>query len=231
MKLLLASATVALTGLSSCKKEATGSETSSGFLYQLQTVNRTAPVARMAATSRMEGASVQWTSGIASAIELKFEAESSKGEVEFKQKTAQQIDLFAATSSLGNITIPEGTYQEVEFKAHLSPAGSTPALQLNGSFMSGSVTKAIQFVVNTNVELKAEKHNVVVAQGATYAALNSIDLIQISQGLTEAALNSAQTNSNNTIVISATTNTNLYNMLVTNLNNHHCEAEVEKKHD
>jgi hypothetical protein len=224
--LILFSATVAILGFVSCKKEATSSENASSFMYQLQTTNRTSVVGRIATTDRIAGANIQWTSGTAAVNELKFEAEGNSGEVEFKQKTAQQIDLFSASASLGNITIPAGTYNEVEFKAILSPNGNAPALELNGSFTSGTVTKAVKFLVSSTVELKAEKQNVTVAQGSTYSALNTLDLSQLTNGLSEAALNNAAV-SGGTIVLSSSSNTDLYNIVLRNLSNHHGEAEIE----
>lgn len=225
MKKLLASTTALLLCFASCKKEST-SETAATFSYQLKTSNRNAVVARSMQTGRDPGAVIEWTSGTAAVNQLKFEAENNSGEVEFKQKTAQQIDLFAASSVLGNITIPPGTYNEVEFKAYLAPSGAIPALELNGSFTSGGVTRAVRFIVNSEVELKAEKNNVSVAEGEKYSALNTIDLSQLTRGVSETALNSA-TLTNGTLVLSASSNADLYNQVLNNLHSHHGEAEVE----
>lgn len=225
MTMLIASSTFALLSLVSCKKDSTSTENTSVFSYQLQAVNRTSVVARTATTERTASASIQWTAGTASANELKFEAENSAGEVEFKQKTAQQIDLFSASSSLGNITIPPGTYNEVEFKALLAPSGSVPALELSGNFTSGGVTKQIKFVVNSSLELKAEKANVTVAQGSLYSALNNIDLSQLTANVSETALNNATT-TNGIVVLSASSNQSIYQTILDNLSRHHGEAEV-----
>ena len=228
MKMLIASIALSPLFFASCKKEsdANPSSEASSFAYQLKTINRTTTVGRISQTSRTEAASLQWTSGTASANELKFEAENPGGEIEFKQKTAQQIDLFAATSSLGNITIPAGTYNEVEFKAFLAPTTSAPALELSGSFTSSGVTKPVIFRMNSAVELKAEKKNVTVASGTSYSALNTIDLSQLISGVSESALTNATT-TNGTIVISANANSDIYNIILNNLNSHHGEAEVE----
>jgi hypothetical protein len=221
----LASAAVVLLSLASCQKDS-ASGTEASFNYQIKTVNRNAIVGRTMANGRDPGATIEWTRGSAAATQLKFEAENSSGEVEFKQKTAQQIDLFAASSVLGNISIPPGTYNEVEFKAYLAPAGSAPALELNGSFTSGGVTRTVTFLVNSNVELKAEKKNVTIAAGERYSALNTINLSQLTRGISETAFSNA-TLSNGSIVLSASSNTDLYNQLLNNLNSHHSEAEVE----
>lgn len=225
MKTIIFSTALSLAFLTSCKKEDVNGNAST-FTYQLKTINRSSVVGKTGVTSRTEGASINWTAGNASTSELKFEAEGSNGEVEFKQKMAQQVDLFAATSVLGNLTVSAGTYKEVDFKATLVPAGNTPSLALEGSFTSGGVTKQVKFIASSALELKAEKKNVTVSQGQVYSALTSIDLSQLANGLTEAALNNADL-TNGVIVLSASSNSNLYNILLNNLNNHHGEAEIE----
>lgn len=226
MKTLLTASTFGLFGIISCKKESTASGANSTFSYQLKTINRTSVVGKTGTTTRTTGANIDWTSGSAFANQLKFEAENNNSEVEFKQNAAQQLDLFAASATLGNITIPAGTYNEVEFKAFLVPNGTLPALELKGTFTSGITTLPVSFTVNSNVELKAEKNNVTVAQGEKYSALNSLDLSQLTRGITETALTNARL-TNGAIVISASSNSSLYTILLNNLNSHHGEAEVE----
>lgn len=216
---------VAATTFTSCKKESASTENAT-VSYQLRTINRTALVGKTIATGRVAAISIEWTAGTASTNELKFEAENNSGEVEFRQRTAQQIDLFSPTSSLGNITLPAGTYNEVEFKAFLVSSGNSPALELDGTLRAGSVTHPIKFIVGGNVELKAEKHNLAVAQGEKYSALNTIDLSQLTKGIPETAFTAASL-TNNTIVLSASSNTDLYTLVLNNLNSHQGEAEVE----
>lgn len=225
IKMLTASLFIASTLFTACKKETTLGNTAS-FTYRLQTTNPIANVLRLAQSNRVQGVNIQWASGAAAATMLKFEAENNGSEVEYKQKMEQVLDLFATNSVLGDITIPAGTYNEVEFKAFLAPSGSTPALQLNGSFGSGTATTPIQFVVATNVELKAEKHNVSVAEGSRYSAQNNLDLSELTRDITASALASA-TLTNGVIVLSSSSNTGIYNIMLNNLQSHHGEAEVE----
>ncbi len=217
-------AAIILFAFASCKKNSDAD--SSSFSYQLKTSNRTTAINKTSVSARTEAASIQWTSGTASTLALKFEAKNSSGEVEFKQNTQQQIDLFAASSVLGNITIPQGTYSEVEFKALLSPSGNNPALKLSGIFSTTTANLPVVFIMNTSTELKAEKNNVTVAAGTNYSALNTIDLSQLTRGISQADLNGAAL-TNGTIMISSSSNGNLYAIMVNNLNSHHGEAEVE----
>lgn len=229
MKTMILPAALLFIAFTSCKKESTA-ENSATFRYRLHAASSTSVVSRTATNLRTESAQVTWTAGKATASEIKFEAENSAGEVEFKQRSTQQIDLFAVNSSLGSIAIPAGTYSEVEFKAFLAPADASPALELTGSFTSGSTTKSIRFIVSAPVELEAETKNITIAQGETYSALNSLDLSQLTSGVSEAALRTA-TATDGVILLSATSNTALYNTLLKNLSSHHGEAEVEHEHD
>lgn len=228
MKLHLLTASLAVASLffTSCKKESTNTEQAATIMYRLQTTNRTAVVARTSPTGRVEGANIQWQSGSAAATGLKFEATNSAGEVELKQKIIQQLDLFATNSVIGNMAIPAGTYNEVELKAYLAPVGSSPALELNGSFTNGSSIIPVRFIVNTSVELKAEKHSISVAEGNVYSALNTLDLSALTNGIAESALASA-TLANGVIVLSASSNAAIYNRILENLQRHHGEAEIE----
>ncbi len=229
MKHLLTIAAMLQLTLLSCKKESdTQSSTPSSFTFQLSTVNRTTTISRVNSESiigRTVAANLQWTAGTATASELKFEAMNASGEVEFKQRVTQQINLFSAASTLGSVSIPPGTYTEVDFKAQLVSSGNVPALELSGQFTSGGIIKPVIFRVNNSVELKAEKNNVTIAAGTNYTALNTIDLSILIAGITEAMLNSA-TISNGTIIISSASNSNMYNIILNNLARHH-EAEVE----
>ena len=225
MKNLLA-ATALLPLFFSCKKEAATEKSSTALSYRLSASNPSSPLGRLATLERTDGSSVQWTSGTASANQIKFEAKNNSGEVEFKQNVQQQVDLFSAASVLGSLSILPGTYSEVEFKAFLAPSGNAHALTLNGSFTANGVTTPVSFQVATNVELKAEKSNVTVAAGSNYSVLNSLDLSQLTTGIGQADLMNA-TRTNGTIVISATSNPNIFKTMLANLGSHHGEAEVE----
>jgi hypothetical protein len=210
---------VSLSVFASCKKN-TGS---SGFKYKLTTTNRSNAV------GRIDAGNITWTSGYATANMLKFEAKNSAGtEVEFKSTVAQHVDVFTSlASSIGNIDLPQGTYSEIEFKAELAPGGSNAALELTGTFTSGASTIPVVFTVNSSLEIKTEKNNVVISDNASYTALTTLNLSQLTSGITEAMLNSA-TKTNGKIIISAGSNNGIYNAMLSNLDG--CD-EVEFEHD
>ena len=219
---ILLSAIVLVAALfTSCSKNSSGSNAANAVKFQLQTTNRTSILARV------QAGSIQWTSGFGNTTEVKFEAKINSQEIERKSQAAQKVDLFAAINTLGNITLAPGTYNEVEFKVELNPSGSEGSLELNGQFTRGGVTTPVAFKIAVPVELKNEKSNVVVTDNSTYKAITTIDLSLITKGITESMLNSA-VKTNGTILISSAVNSNIYNILVSNL---HDSDEVEFEHD
>lgn len=218
--LLSTAIAVAVLFITGCNKNSNGTG-NNAVKFQLQTTNRTSILARV------QSGSIQWVSGYGSATEIKFEAKLSGIETERKSQLAQKLDLFSAITTLGNITLDPGTYSEVEFKVELNPSGSDAAMELSGQFTSGGVTTPVVFRVTAPLELKNEKNNVVVTDNSTYKAITTIDLSLITKGITEAMLNSAVKTSG-TILISSTINSNIYNILLSNL---HDSDEVEFDHD
>lgn len=203
----------------SCKKN----NGSSGFKYKLSTTNRSNIV------GRVEAGNVTWSSGYGSANLLKFEAKNSGGtEVEYKTTVSQHIDVFTAlATSIGIIDLPQGAYSEIEFKAELAPSGSDAALELTGTFTSGANTTPIVFSVSSPLEIKTEKNNVVISDNTSYSALTTLNLSQLTSGITETMLNNA-TKTNGKIVVSASSNTGIYNAMLANLDS--CD-QVDFEHD
>ena len=194
-----------------CKKDQEASHMS----YGMRTVNPSAITARTAGT-------LMWNSGTARATEIKFEAENQSSEVEYKSMAVQQVDLFSSVATIGNIQIPAGTYKEVEFKIAMEPSGTTPALVLQGTY-NGT---PILFQVNTALEIESEKENITIADGSGYKAITTIDLSTLTRGITDAALANATRDSNGQLVISASSNANLYSIMLSNLKEIG-EAEVD----
>ena len=216
---LLLSFIAATTLITGCKKN--NNNGTAGIKYQLQTTNRSSVIARTTSGN------IVWTSGSAYATEVKFEAKKDNNEVEFKSQTAQLIDIFLPVATLSTITLNPGTYSEVEFEVELNPNGNNPALELNGQYTSGLVTTPVKFTVNSPLELKNEKNNVVVTDNNSYKALTTLNLSLITTGVTETMLNSAVLTSG-TILISSTSNANIYNIILANI---HDSDEVEFDHD
>jgi hypothetical protein len=224
-KILLFATAASQIFFTSCKKSNDASLTaSSGINYELKATNSVATI-----NQRLESpqsGTLMWTSGSGSASLIKFEAKTNNNKVEYKSKSLQSIDLFnAINNKLGNITLSPGSYDEVEFKIVLSKTATNAALVLKGQFTSAGVTVPVTFTVDTELEIKAEKNNVVVTDNNSYKALSTIDLSLLTRNITGAMLKNAQL-TNGTVAISSTSNATLYAALLSNLNDlDSCEFE------
>ena len=193
--------------LVSCKKE---NSDPPGIKYQLQTSNRSSVVGRA-----MSG-NIVWTSGFANATQVKFEGESSTGQIEYKSSLQQRIDLFSGMSTLGNVTLPAGSYKEVEFEVKLNPTATEPALSLNGTYASTGSAVPITFSISAPLDVETELKNVTVLTNSSYSALTTLNLSLLTRDITQTMLDNA-IKTNGTIVINASSNVNLYNIILNNL--------------
>ena len=193
--------------LVSCKKE---NSDPPGISYQLQTNNRSSVLGRVAAGN------IVWTSGYGNASEVKFEGKGPSGEIQYKSTLQQRIDLFSGISTLGNVTLPAGSYKEVEFKVELNPTATEPALLLNGTYTSTGPAIPIIFRIATPLEIETEMNNVTVLANNGYNALTTLNLSLLTRGITQTMLDNA-VKTNGTILINSSSNVDLYNTILNNL--------------
>jgi hypothetical protein len=214
---LLITGAAAMLFLSSCKKSGSDVSADSTMQFQLKVTNPLVVFNKTDATG-----AILWTTGTATATQVKLEAKQNGSQIEFKSSRLQQIDLFASVLvSLGNFVIPVGTYTEVEFKIGLNQNGSSPAMELNGQYTSGTgVVTPVVFSINSLFELKAEQNNVIVTGNSSIAALTTLDLTFVSNGITQTMMNSAAITGGK-IIISSSSNTSLYNIITNNLQQFH----------
>lgn len=213
-KRLLSIAAAALI-FTSCKKEASSGP--AGVDFQLQATNT------LAGIQRTDAASIQWTAGTATPASIKFEAKKNASEIEFTSTAGQQVNLFnVAQSSFGNMTLPDGTYNEIELKIQLDGSASVPALELSGIYNNGTANIPVVFRITTPLQIKTESNNVTVTGGA-FTAITALNLASFTTGISQAMLNSA-TQTGGSIVISSSSNANLYNIIISNISQfHHTE--------
>lgn len=212
---LILGAALAVTVFSSCSKEASGP---ASVKFQLKASN---PVAGLAA--RSTAATIQWNSGTATPTAVKFEAKKGTTEIEYTSTAGQQVNLFTISqSTFGSITLPDGTYNEIELKINIDGTTSAPALELNGVYNNGTTDIPVSFRVTTPLLIKAEKNNVVVS-GGSLTAVTELNLALYTTGITQSMLNSA-TKTAGTIVISSVSNPGIYQQIVANIDRfHHAE--------
>ncbi len=205
--------------LSSCEKD--DSSGSGKLSYKVKPANFSASIGSTASGSGLivgvnSNSSITWTSGNIYISEIDFEAESKNSEIEFELKQAVSVDLFNLSPLLGSITIPDGTYDEVELKLELKKSSSNIPLTLKGSYTDGSGAKIpVEFYFNEDFEVEVEAEDLVVDGNNDYLGLINIQLNKFMTNVISADLSSA-TKTNGIIVISNTSNTNLYTKLKAN---------------
>ncbi len=210
-KMILGLSAFAVVVLFSCKKENTSIP---GIGYKFKTSNASAPI-----NARVTGGNLNWTSGYASAVEIEFEAAKAGLEVEYKNEVKQKIDLFAPLSTLGVISVPAGTYDDIEFEVEVMPNATDAAFYLSGSYTNATgVTTPITFKLNAALEIEAKKANITITDGGSLNALTTLNLSLLSKGVTESMFDSAS-KTNGVIEISATSNAGMYNIIYDNLRN------------
>jgi hypothetical protein len=197
----------------SCKKENV-SDDGSNVRYQLLTSNSSSSVgaANSDGSSFRTDATITWNSGYANVTELKFEAKSRENDISYRSRTDHRINLFDPAATLGSILIPSGEYNQVKFKIGLAPTSTEPALELAGNYNGTPIVLR----VTQPIEIKGVQRDVTVTDDNGYTAITDLNLATIMNDVSANALDNA-TRTNGQIIISSSSNSNIYNKLVRNL--------------
>ena len=195
--------------LTSCTKD----DDAGKLTYQLKTKN---PSVTLNGTT---SGSLNWTSGSAFADKIKFEARKDSGSrMSYESGSGFSINLFAPLSELGYISISPGSYSEIESMVKLSSSGTDTAFVLRGSFINNiGFAVPVLFYVNEPLEFKAAASDITMGNGAGITALTTLDLSLLTTGITESMLSMA-TLTGGVLVISASSNTSIYNIMLSNCN-------------
>ena len=208
--------------LTSCSKdEAIGS---GELQYQVKPAGFTGTIASTGTSSGLIGVvgssnTLSFTSGSVNVSEIDFEAESETIEIEYELKKSLTIDLFNLSPILGSVNIPEGTYEEVELKLVLKKStDNTIPLTLKGTYKDANgLSTPVEFYFNDEFEIEIEAENVLVQSNTDYIGLINLQLNKLLVNIGSNDI-SAATKTNGVIVISSSSNLNLYNKFKSNLN-------------
>ncbi len=207
--------------LSSCEKDdASGSGKLS---YKVKPANFTGSIGTSGSASGLivginSNSSLTWTSGSLFISEIDFEAKSKNNSIEYELKQPVTVDLFNLSPVLGSITIPDGTYDEVELKLELKKSTSNTPLTLKGTYTDANAAKIpVEFYFNEDFEVEVEAEDLVVKGTNNYLGLINVQLNRFMTNVISTDLSSA-TKTGGVIVISSTSNMNLYAKLKANLN-------------
>jgi len=162
--------------------------------------------------------SVNWTAGIANISGFKFEAKKRGVQIEITSKNMATVDLFAATPPSIGATIDTGTYSEIEVRIEFSQTnGTNLPLVIKGTFTPATgAAIPIEFDLNDNAEVRVESQNVVVDGKTDISTIVTMHLNKLLSNVSTTDLANA-TQTNGTIVISKTSNNNIYGRILNNL--------------
>lgn len=214
-----------------CSKNDDGDgDQTSNVTYQITTSGGGNPSGRIGTTAKTAGVSIIWTGGYINTSKIKFEAKG-ENKVEFKSESVKHIDLFDAVNAIGTIgSIPvvPGTYEKIEFKTTLVPVGTAAAFELTGFYVNNGDTIPVVVRFDAAIEFKFEKKTpTTIDANAGFNALNILSLDFLTADLTPELLNNADL-SNNKIVISASSNSTLYEFVWNSLEGV-VKVEIKKK--
>ena len=244
---LLILTVVIAASISACKKDSQVNPNSpSALSLKMQALNRnvTLPVtANGLKSSSATTSSVVWDTATIIVSRVSFEAEMNSVisrkdsiEIEYSWRGPQTINLFDLSALVGSITLPAGTYEKISLKvkSEKEDANGKPLFYLSGIYTNSAGT-ALPIIISGSdpVSFKTElKSDTIVSGGATdFTSTIQIYLDQLLLNIDPSALDNA-TLTNGTIRITATSNHQLYQMIMQNLSkDHHCENEHHEHND
>lgn len=156
-----------------------------------------------------------------SSLEFEVEAENDSIDREFEldQHTVIDFATGATTPDIGYITIPAGTYEEVEIKIELSEGVEEPAVVLNGTYVStDGVVHPIRFEFNSHETFEVEREGVIVLTENQVAMTQiTFDPVLWFAQVTDEAFANATVDADGVIVVSDTQNTEIFNLVAEGL--------------
>lgn len=233
-------------GISACQKDAQVDPNSPSTLsFKMQGINRNVslPVTASGLKSTSAAtASVVWDSARMIVSKVSFEAEMRSTltredsiEIEYSWRGPQTINLFDLSATIGSIMLPAGTYEKISLKVNSekTDANGHPLFYLSGRYTDAAGT-VIPLIISVSdpVSFKTvQREDTIVSGGATdFSSTIQLYLDQLLLNVDPALLDNAVL-TNGTLVISATSNSQLYLLLMQNLRrDHHCENEHYHHH-
>lgn len=156
-----------------------------------------------------------------SSLEFEVEAENDSIEREFELDQYTLIDFAtgATTPDIGYITIPAGTYEEVEIEIELSEGTNEPAVLLNGTYVSpDGIAHPIRFEFNSHETFEVEREGVIVlAEDQVAVTQITFDPEMWFAAVSDEDFANATVDANGVLVISDTQNTEIFNKVAEGL--------------
>lgn len=223
-----------------CQKDDSNNDGTAEFGVQFEALNPgfSLPVGNTVKSASVESDSIVWDAAQLVVSTIKFEAELKSQlthedsiEIEYKWRGPKTVDLLNNELTLGNFVLSPGTYDEIELKIEglKEDAGDEPVFYLGGSYKNQTGSWPIEVRVTQNVYLKTEKDNVeVTEEGIDIMSVVQLYLDELMTDVDPADLDNAD-QTDGVIVISANSNTDIYQIVVSNLA-HDCRTRYKHRH-
>jgi hypothetical protein len=171
------------------------------------------------------GPLVQWNSGYFTSSSLIFDGYQTANDIQrfrFQTAIAQTFKL-AAQIDLGTVNVSPAKYDGADLTLMLSSLNGSAAMSLTGNFSAtasgANMNMPIQLNIRNTTELIGKWRNSIGVNAAqAYTARLVLDLSKLTNGITADMLLKAQ-KTNGIIIISDTSNTDLFSMVLFNLQN------------
>lgn len=167
---------------------------------------------------------IQWSAGYMSASAISLDGylvNDAISKVSFGATVSKTIDLFAP-SVIGYLNVPPGKYDNLTFGIKLSPETITNTSQPNAFYLTGAVAISnmkvpVQLMVQQPTNLSAAWANSALMDvGLAYTPQFVLNLNTLTAGIDNNMVNAA-TITDGTLIISGSSNANLYQVVVNNL--------------
>ena len=229
MRYMIAATIISAALFTGCKKE----DSMTGIAAE-QIGNGTAKVTfQLQTLLPPTGSLVKWDKGYITVSDILFNGSHYNGEMltqqQYETTVGQTLNLLG-TSALGIVNVPFNTFSSVSFTGLLNPLNETNSLYLNGTHEIGQTSSSggnvpvpnttipVQVMISDPAILNSVWINGVTINQLNYTATLFFDLSQLTNGITPQMLETAAT-SHGVVVISSTSNQNLYGIIVSNLKN------------
>lgn len=200
--------------LFSCEKNNTDS--ASALQVKIQATNKSSTILKSATLATPL---FTWNVCTMNVSHIEFKAEGKETEndqnsykVSYEWKGSKVVDLFDASSVIGDITLDPGIYDEIELEieAAKSQNSAVPVFYLAGTYTNAQGTAIpIEITMNEDFEFKVEKEGTTLYGTNDYSALVNLNLALLMSGVSESDLG-AVTLTDGKIIVNATSNPNIY---------------------
>jgi len=214
----------------SCEKEEGSSKS---LLMKIEAINSDLLVKSEVSTSP----NLTWDTCLMTVSKIEFKAEMDDKEnsgvsfeVEYEWKGPKEIDLFGSNSLIGGIQLMPGIYEEIKFEVESKKEDSdnSPVFHLSGKYKRATgETIPVIISINEDFKIEVETEDVQINTINEYTSLIQLDLSILMTDILQSEFESA-TVTNGKIVVSSSSNIQLYSKIKENLSD--CdEFKLEKK--